>query len=108
MSSIHPPRLRDESRFDRRLGRACTVGLPSAPGTGTSGSCAPTGLIAGGSIAGILFAVLVGTNTIGPLQRLGDILPALHEEGLIGMLATAGLFLALAVIVARAGKRKVE
>ena len=74
----------------------------------SAGTLFSSGLIAGGSIAGILFAVLVGTNAIGPLQRVGDILPALHEEGLIGMLATAGLFLALAVIVARAGKRKVE
>jgi energy-converting hydrogenase Eha subunit H len=58
--------------------------------------------------AGILFAVLVGTNSIAPLQTLGEILPAMHEEGLVGQLASAGLFLALAVIVARAGMRKVE
>ena len=74
----------------------------------SAGTLFSSGLIAGGSIAGILFAVLVGTNTIAPLQKLGEILPALHEEGLVGHLATAGLFLALAVIVARAGMRKVE
>jgi hypothetical protein len=39
---------------------------------------------------------------------VGGILPALHEEGLVGQLATAALFFALAVVVARAGMRKVE
>jgi hypothetical protein len=39
---------------------------------------------------------------------LGNLIPAFHEEGLVGHLATAGLFFALAVIVARAGMRKVE
>ena len=74
----------------------------------SAGTLFSSGLIAGGSIAGILFAVLVGTNSIAPLQTLGEILPALHEEGLVGHLASAGLFLALAVIVVRAGLRKVE
>jgi putative OPT family oligopeptide transporter len=74
----------------------------------SAGTLFSSGLIAGGSIAGILFAVLVGTNSIAPLQTLGEILPAMHEEGLVGQLASAGLFLALAVIVARAGMRKVE
>ena len=74
----------------------------------SAGTLFSSGLIAGGSIAGILFAVLVGTNTIAPLQRLGEILPALHEEGLVGQLASAGLFLALAVIVARAAQRKAD
>jgi len=41
-------------------------------------------------------------------RTFGEILPAMHEEGLVGQLASAGLFLALAVIVARAGMRKVE
>jgi putative OPT family oligopeptide transporter len=74
----------------------------------SAGTLFSSGLIAGGSIAGILFAVLVGTNTIAPFQSVGNIIPALHEEGLVGQLATALLFLALAVVVARAGMRKVE
>jgi putative OPT family oligopeptide transporter len=74
----------------------------------SAGTLFSSGLIAGGSIAGILFAVLVGTGTIGPFQSVGEILPALHEEGLVGHLASAALFLALAVVVARAGMRKVE
>jgi hypothetical protein len=39
---------------------------------------------------------------------VGDILPALHGEGLVGQFGTAALFFALAVVVARAGMRKVE
>jgi putative OPT family oligopeptide transporter len=74
----------------------------------SAGTLFSSGLIAGGSIAGILFAVLVGTGTIGPFQAVGDILPALHEEGLVGHLATGALFFALAVVVARAGMRRVE
>jgi putative OPT family oligopeptide transporter len=74
----------------------------------SAGTLFSSGLIAGGSIAGILFAVLVGTNTIAPFQMLGEIVPALHEEGLVGQLASAALFLALGIVVARAGMRKVE
>jgi putative OPT family oligopeptide transporter len=74
----------------------------------SAGTLFSSGLIAGGSIAGILFAVLVGTGTIGPFQAVGDILPALHGEGLVGQLATAALFFSLAVVVARAGMRRVE
>src|SRR5439155_9287427 len=36
-----------------------------------SGTLFSSGLIAGGSICGILYAVLVGTGTIGPLQAVG-------------------------------------
>jgi len=67
-----------------------------------------SGLIAGGSITGILFAVLVGTGTIGPLQGIGNALPFLHSDGVSGQIATALLFLALAVVVARTAMRKVE
>jgi uncharacterized oligopeptide transporter (OPT) family protein len=74
----------------------------------SAGTLFSSGLIAGGSIAGILFAVLVGTGTIGPFQSVGNIFAALHGDGLVGQVATALLFLALAVIVARAGKRNVE
>jgi putative OPT family oligopeptide transporter len=74
----------------------------------SAGTLYSSGLIAGGSIAGILFAILVGTETIAPFQSMGNLIPAFHEEGLVGHLATAALFFALAVIVARAGMRKVE
>ena len=67
-----------------------------------------SGLIAGGSITGILFAVLVGTGAIGPLTNIGNAVPFLHSDGVSGQIATALLFLALAVVVARTAIRKVE
>jgi len=74
----------------------------------SSGTLFSSGLIAGGSIAGILFAILVGTGSITPLQSIGNVFPYFHEENLVGEIATALLFLALAVIVARVAMRKVE
>ena len=74
----------------------------------SAGTLFSSGLIAGGSICGILFAVLVGTNTIAPFQAIGNAFPFLHGENALGHLFGALLFLALAVIVARMGMRKVE
>jgi putative OPT family oligopeptide transporter len=74
----------------------------------SAGTLFSSGLIAGGSLAGILFAILVGTGNIAMLQRLGEALPAFHSEGVSGHIATALLFLALAVVVARTAMRKVE
>ncbi len=73
-----------------------------------AGTLFSSGLIAGGSIAGILFAILVGTGTIAPLQAIGAAFPFLHEETLLGHLASSALFIALAFIVARMAMRKVE
>jgi len=86
---------------ERKTGRAEESEL-------SSGVLFSSGLIAGGSLAGILFAVLVGTRTIGPFQSIGNVVPFLHSDGVSGELATALLFLALAVIVARTAIRKVE
>jgi putative OPT family oligopeptide transporter len=74
----------------------------------SSGTLFSSGLIAGGSIAGILFAVLVGTNTIQPFQSIGAAFPYFRGEDLIGELAGVALFAALAVIVARTALRKVQ
>jgi putative OPT family oligopeptide transporter len=74
----------------------------------SSGTLFSSGLIAGGSIAGIIFAILVGTGSIEPFQAVGNLIPALHEEGEIGQIASALLFVALAVIVSRMAMRKVE
>ena len=74
----------------------------------SAGTLFSSGLIAGGSIAGILFAILVGTGTIAPFQAIGAAFPYFAAEGVVGELASTALFLVLAVIVARAAMRKVE
>ena len=60
----------------------------------SAGTLFSSGLIAGGSIAGIVFAILVGTGSIEPFQAVGNILPALHGETAVGQIANALLFLA--------------
>jgi putative OPT family oligopeptide transporter len=84
----------------------------------SSGVLFSSGLIAGGSIAGIIFALLVGTNdwakqnwgfgTIDAPQVLGAMFPYFSQATPVGQIASLGLFAALAVIVARMGLRKVE
>jgi putative OPT family oligopeptide transporter len=74
----------------------------------SAGTLFSSGLIAGGSLAGILFAVLVGTDYIGPFQAIGNALPFLHDEGAVAHVAGALLFLALGGILYRAGQRRIE
>ncbi len=78
-----------------------------------AGTLFSSGLIAGGSLAGILFAVLVGLDQQGyhilpALQSVGNALPFLHGENAMGHLFGAGLFLALGIILARAGQRTID
>jgi hypothetical protein len=74
----------------------------------SAGTLFSSGLIAGGSITGILFAVLVGTGKIAPFQSIGNLVPALHSDGMAGQIGTAMFFFALVVVVARTAMRKVE
>ena len=85
---------------ERKMGAAAD----SEVGAGTLFS---SGLIAGGSLCGILYAVLVGTGNIAVPESIGNILPFLHGEGTSGYIASALLFIALAVILARAAQKKV-
>jgi putative OPT family oligopeptide transporter len=73
-----------------------------------AGTLFSSGLIAGGSICGILFAVLVGTETIGPFQAIGNALPWLHDESTVAQIASGLLFFALAVVTARAARKRVS
>ena len=73
----------------------------------SAGTLFSSGLIAGGSLAGILYAVLVGANWLGPFQVVGDMMPALRGEDAFGQFAGALLFFVLAVILARFAQRKV-
>ena len=95
---------------ERRTGKAEESEL-------SSGVLFSSGLIAGGSLAGILFAVLVGSKVLGPegsgqlnaaILAISNSIPSLHGDGLTGQIGTALLFLALAVVVARTAMRKVE
>jgi putative OPT family oligopeptide transporter len=73
----------------------------------SSGTLFSSGLIAGGSLAGILYAVLYGWNQIEAADdaTTTGLIPFLHE-GTVGMVAGGLLFAGLAVILARAGQRK--
>ena len=87
------------------MGRAQDRVEESELGAGTLFS---SGLIAGGSIAGILFAILVGTGAIDPFAAVGTAFPYFRGETALAEVASTVLFLALALIVARVGMRKVQ
>ena len=71
-----------------------------------AGTLFSSGLIAGGSLTGILYAALVGFGYIAAFQALGNAVPFLHE-GVVGYVAGAVLFFALAAILARNAQKKV-
>jgi putative OPT family oligopeptide transporter len=73
-----------------------------------SGTLFSSGLIAGGSLCGILYAVLVGTGTLAPFQMVGKWLPFLHAPGVVGQLFGAALFFALTVILVREAQKKLD
>jgi putative OPT family oligopeptide transporter len=72
-----------------------------------AGTLFSSGLIAGGSLAGILYAVLFGRSFIRDAEEATGLVPFLHE-GTTGMLAGGVLFLALAVVLVRAAQKKVR
>ena len=74
----------------------------------SAGTLFSSGLIAGGSIAGILFAVLVGTGDDRAVPEHWKHGPIPSLRRISGQIASALLFLALAVVVARTAIRKVE
>ena len=73
----------------------------------SSGTLFSSGLIAGGSLAGILYAILVGADWLRPFQVVCEMIPALRGEDAFGQIAGALLFFVLAVILARFAQRKV-
>ena len=73
----------------------------------SAGTLFSSGLIAGGSLAGILYAILVGADWLRPFQMVGEMVPALRGEDALGQIAGASLFFALAVILTRFAQRKV-
>lgn len=72
----------------------------------SAGTLFSSGLIAGGSLAGILYAALFGRNLIpaaDDTETLG-LIPFLHN-GTVGTIAGGLLFLALAMVLTRAGRK---
>jgi hypothetical protein len=49
----------------------------------------------------------VGTDTIGPFQSIGNALPWFHDDTSLAKIASGLLFLTLAMVTARAAKRKI-
>jgi putative OPT family oligopeptide transporter len=72
-----------------------------------SGTLFSSGLIAGGSLAGILYAVLYGNGIIEDADGAAGLIPALHD-GTAGLIAGGLLFFALGTILARVGQRKLS
>ncbi|MEO8076351.1 MAG: oligopeptide transporter, OPT family [Acidobacteriota bacterium] len=75
----------------------------------SSGTLFSSGLIAGGSLAGILYAALFGRNLIPAADDAATqgLIPFLHN-GSVGMVAGGLLFAALAAVLARAGRKTIE
>ncbi|HYM22770.1 MAG TPA: oligopeptide transporter, OPT family [Vicinamibacterales bacterium] len=71
-----------------------------------AGTLFSSGLIAGGSLCGILYAVLVGTHNETIFAAVGNALPFLHD-GVGGQIFGGLLFFALAVVLARAAQKKI-
>lgn len=75
----------------------------------SSGTLFSSGLIAGGSIAGILYAILYGSRIVEAADDAATtgMIPFLHEGG-IGQIAGAIVFLILAVVLARVARRRLQ
>ena len=71
-----------------------------------SGTLFSSGLIAGGSLAGILYAILYGNGLIEDAEAAAGLLPSLHD-GTGGLVAGGLVFFALGVILARVGQKKI-
>jgi putative OPT family oligopeptide transporter len=70
-----------------------------------SGTLFSSGLIAGGSLAGILYAVLFGNGIVHDAEGAAGLIPSIHD-GTAGMVAGGLLFFALGVVLSRMGQRK--
>ncbi|MDP9323452.1 MAG: oligopeptide transporter, OPT family [Acidobacteriota bacterium] len=73
----------------------------------SAGTLFSSGLIAGGSLAGILYAALFGRNIIKEADDPGTLglIPFLHNATM-GTVAGGVLFLVLAIVLTRAGRQK--
>jgi putative OPT family oligopeptide transporter len=72
-----------------------------------SGTLFSSGLIAGGSLAGILYAILFGNGIIEDAEAAAGLLPSIHD-GTAGLVAGGLIFFLLGVVLARVGQRKIS
>ncbi len=72
-----------------------------------SGTLFSSGLIAGGSLAGILYAVLFGNGLVPDAESAAGLIPSIHD-GTAGLVAGGLLFFVLGVVLSRMGQRKIE
>jgi putative OPT family oligopeptide transporter len=72
-----------------------------------SGTLFSSGLIAGGSLAGILYAILYGNGIIHDAEGAPGLIPSIHS-GTAGLVAGGLIFVALGVVLSRMGQRKLE
>jgi putative OPT family oligopeptide transporter len=73
----------------------------------SAGTLFSSGLIAGGSICGILYAALVGNNAIGPFQAVSKVVPWFNGDTGLAQIASGLLFFALAIVTTRAAQKKI-
>src|SRR5918993_4544103 len=72
-----------------------------------SGTLFSSGLIAGGSLAGILYAVLFGNDLIAEAEAAAGLLPSIHD-GTAGLVAGGLIFFVLGIILSRVGQKKID
>ncbi len=72
-----------------------------------SGTLFSSGLIAGGSLAGILYAVLFGNGIVPDAEGAAGLIPSIHD-GTAGLVAGGLLFFLLGMVLSRMGQRKLE
>jgi putative OPT family oligopeptide transporter len=74
-----------------------------------SGTLFSSGLIAGGSLAGILYAILFGRGIIPEADGPNPLAPiAVLQEGTGGLIAGGLVFFALGVVLAKVGQKKLQ
>ncbi len=74
-----------------------------------SGTLFSSGLIAGGSLAGILYAILFGNGIVPEADGANPLAPiALLHDGTGGLIAGGLVFFALGTVLARVGQKKLD
>jgi putative OPT family oligopeptide transporter len=72
-----------------------------------SGTLFSSGLIAGGSLAGILYAILYGNGIIHDAEGAPGLIPSIHG-GTAGLFTGGLIFFLLGVLLSKMGQRKLE